>query len=190
MDALVLGSGSNNCDRYKLKTALKLIVEFLKMNNHTNIVLLSIPYRYDLQKFLYMNKQIQDYNRKLSKIAWAYDHVQFLDVDIECNLYTKHGLHFNKFGKVQLAKQLASIVQLMFGKKIDMALGWPIPLLTNSDLLTVVNPTAIVKVQCESVHVNVSIKDSTANRTVKRKRRFPCTRTLKIIIPQYSTTNR
>jgi hypothetical protein len=26
MDALVLGSGSNNCDRYKLKTALILIV--------------------------------------------------------------------------------------------------------------------------------------------------------------------
>jgi hypothetical protein len=31
----------------------------------------------------------------------------------------KHGLHFNKFGKVQLANQLASIVQLMFGKKTD-----------------------------------------------------------------------
>jgi hypothetical protein len=168
MDALVLGSGSNNCDRYKLKAALKLIVEFLKTNNHTNIVLLSI-HGHDLQKFSYMNEQIKEYNRKLSKIALAYDHIQFLDVDINRNLYTKHGLHFNKFGKVQLAKQLVSIVQLMFGKNIDppMALGWP----------TVVNPTDIVEVQCESVHVEVSIKDSTANRTVKRKRKFPCTRT-------------
>jgi hypothetical protein len=102
-----------------------------------------------------------------------------LDVDINHNLYTKHGLHFNKFGKVQLAKQLTSIVQLMFGKKTDppMALGWPTPLLINSGLETIVNPTDIVEVQCESVHVDVSIKDSTANRTVKRKRKFPCTRT-------------
>jgi hypothetical protein len=58
MDALVPGSCSNNCDRYKLKTALKLVVEFLKMNNHTNIVILSIPHCYDLQNFSYMNKQI------------------------------------------------------------------------------------------------------------------------------------
>jgi hypothetical protein len=64
-----------------------------------------------------------------------------VDVDINRNLYTIHGLHFNKFGKVQLAKQLASIVQLMFGKKNDlpMALGWPTPLLINSNLVTVVN---------------------------------------------------
>jgi hypothetical protein len=175
----VLGSGSNNCDRYKLKTALKLIVEFLKTNNHTNIVLLSIPHRYDLQKFSYMNKQIMEYNRKLSKIARAYNHVQFSDVDINRNLYTKQGLCFNKFGKVQLAKQLVSLVQLMFGKKTDlpMALGWPIPLLINSGLVTVVSPTDIVEVQCQSAHVDVSIKDSMPNRTVKRKRKFPCTRT-------------
>jgi hypothetical protein len=59
-----------------------------------------------------MNTQIEEYNRKLSKTAQAYDHVQFLDVDINCNIYTKHGLHFNNFGKVQLAKQLASIKRL------------------------------------------------------------------------------
>jgi hypothetical protein len=80
-------------------------------------------------------------------------------VDISHNLYTKHGLHFNKFGKIQLAKKLAFIVQLMFGKKIDppMALGWPTPLLDSGDLLTVVNPADIVEDQNESEHVYVSI---------------------------------
>jgi hypothetical protein len=100
-------------------------------------------------------------------------------VDINRNLYTKYGLHFNKFGKVQLAMQLESTVELMFGKKFDppMALGWPTPLLINSDLITVVNLTDIEAVQCESVNVDVSITDSTASMTAKRKRKFPCTRT-------------
>jgi hypothetical protein len=57
MDALVLGSGFNNCDKYMLKTALKLLVEFLKMSNHTNIVLLSIPHHYDLQKCSNLNNK-------------------------------------------------------------------------------------------------------------------------------------
>jgi hypothetical protein len=54
-----------------------------------------------------------------------------------------------------------------------MALGWPTPLLINSDLVTVVNPTDIVEVRCESANVDVSIKDRTASRTVKRKTHVP-----------------
>jgi hypothetical protein len=50
-----------------------------------------------------------------------------------------------------------------------MALGWPTPLLDRGDLQTVVNPVDIVEDQNESVHVDASIGDGTANRTVKRK---------------------
>jgi hypothetical protein len=124
-------------------------------------------------------------------MARAYDHVQFLDVDTNRNLYTKHGLHFNKFGKVQLAKKLLSIVQLRFGKKIDppMALGCPTPLLVSGDRLTVVNPIDIVEDQNESVHVDVSFGDGTANRTVRRKIAATTTATRSTSIQQNKINN-
>jgi lysophospholipase L1-like esterase len=116
-DTLVLGGGSNDLDKYKSKTALKLTTEFVKSNNHTNIILLSIPHHCDLQNHSYLNNEIWKYNRKLFKIAQAFDHIKFIDLGTNRSRFTKHGLHFNKLGKAYLAKQIASTVQLLLDKK-------------------------------------------------------------------------
>jgi hypothetical protein len=76
MDALVLGGGSNDLDRHKFKTALKLVTKLVKLNNHTNIILLNIPHHYDLQNHSCMNNEIRKYDRKLSERAQAWGSVQ------------------------------------------------------------------------------------------------------------------
>jgi hypothetical protein len=48
MDTLVLCGGSNDLDKYKSIRALKLVTEFVKSNDHTNIFLLSVPYCHDI----------------------------------------------------------------------------------------------------------------------------------------------
>jgi hypothetical protein len=56
-DTLVLGGGTNDLGRYKHRPVFKLATEFIKSNNHTNSVLLSIPHCHDLQSFSYTNKK-------------------------------------------------------------------------------------------------------------------------------------
>jgi RNase H-fold protein (predicted Holliday junction resolvase) len=48
-------------------TALRHVRNFIKSNNHTNIILVSAPHRYDLMQSSCVNNEIRSFNRKLMK---------------------------------------------------------------------------------------------------------------------------
>jgi lysophospholipase L1-like esterase len=108
-DVIVLSGGTKDIGKNNSKEAIRNVLNFVKTNSHTNIVLLTVPHRYDLESWSCVNEEIRVYNRKLEKCIKCFKHVTLLNHDLNRALYTRHGLHFNKTGKNVLARNIALI---------------------------------------------------------------------------------
>jgi hypothetical protein len=101
-------------------------MKFIERVNSTNIILTSVPYRYDLMDFSGTNNKIKSFNRKILKLAKIYRHVSVIETVNNRLLFTKHGMHLNETGKELLTKQLVlhifSILDVVKVKPISM--GW------------------------------------------------------------------
>jgi hypothetical protein len=84
-----------------------------KSNNHTNIILMNVPFWYDLSNSTFVSKNISTLNRKLQKLVKVFPHTSFLITDNR-NLFTNHGLHPNKLGKQLVYHHIASLLQSIF----------------------------------------------------------------------------
>jgi hypothetical protein len=98
-DLIVICSGTNDHETNKFSLAFQNISNFIKANNHTNVILINIPFRYDLQNSALINDIIFTLNRKLKKLTKSFPNTNFLETDNNRNMFTKHGLHLNKLGK-------------------------------------------------------------------------------------------
>jgi hypothetical protein len=105
-DVIVFLGGSNDVYRNNSVTALTQIVKFCGVVNNTNIIVLDIPHRYDLDNNSIVNKEIQTFNRKVRKITKHFNDVSILEVSFNREAFTQHGLHLNRLGKCLIAKQI------------------------------------------------------------------------------------
>jgi len=69
-DVVILCGGANKVAKNNSKTALRHIRNFINSNNHTNIILISVPHSYDLMQSSRVNNEIRSFNRKLMKSGW------------------------------------------------------------------------------------------------------------------------
>ena len=83
------------------------MARIVQQYNNTNIIIVNIPHRYDLERTSVINSEKHVFNRQILKVAKAYSHVTVVDTDLDRKFYTRHGLHLNKRGKDGLAKGLA-----------------------------------------------------------------------------------
>jgi hypothetical protein len=67
-DVIFICCGANDFNSDKDEPTIDHIMEFIKSNNHTNIVLANVPIRYDLSYHSQVNKGIRSYNKKLMEI--------------------------------------------------------------------------------------------------------------------------
>jgi hypothetical protein len=93
-DVIVIQKGSNDVYRNNAK-----LVKFCEELTNTNIILLDILHRYDLERTSCVNNEIQVFNRKLKKATKPYKHVRILETSTNRKDYTQHGMHLNKLGK-------------------------------------------------------------------------------------------
>ena len=125
-DFLIICSGANDIDRNDSRNAFKNITSFIKNVNHTNIILISAPYRHDIMDYSHVNNLIKSFNSKLFKLAKTFSHVSIMEIVNNRFLFTKHGLHLNESGKELLSNQLVlhifSILEEVSSKPI--ILGW------------------------------------------------------------------
>jgi len=105
-DILIIRSGTNDTDGNYSRNAFKNITNFIKNVNHTNIILISVPYRYDVTGYSHVNSTIKSFNSKLRKLAKIFSHVSIIEIVNNRLLFTKHGLHLNESGKELLSNQL------------------------------------------------------------------------------------
>ena len=105
-DFLIICSGRNDIDRNYSRNGFKNITNYIKSVNHTNIILISVPYRHDVMDYSHVNSTIKSFNSMLLKLAKIFNHVSIIESVNNRLLFTKHGLDLNKPGKELLSNQL------------------------------------------------------------------------------------
>ena len=91
--------GNNDIERNLHGKNLTSIVRFLDGTQHTNVILIDVPLRYDPGKRPHINEEIVNYNRKLHKVTKSFKHAKLIKSTTNRELFTHHGLHLNKKGK-------------------------------------------------------------------------------------------
>ena len=129
-DFLVISSGTNDLNLDNFAITFQNIRNYLMRINHFNIILLSIPFRYDLQNCPAVNMKISMLNKKLQKLIRVLLHTKFLDSNDDRKLFTKHGLHHNKLGKYLVTSQVACHILATFQHRASscLPLGWYEPI--------------------------------------------------------------
>jgi hypothetical protein len=98
------------------------IMEFIKSNNHTNIVLANVSIRYDLLYYSQVNKGERSYNKKLLEIIKEQKQVALIEKETDRKYYTRHGLHFNKLGKLLFSNKITQAIYSTLGMKLKQSI--------------------------------------------------------------------
>jgi hypothetical protein len=67
-DDLIICSGTYDMEQNNSVTAYNQIVNFTNTLSHTIIILLSVPFRYDLPPSSFINRETESFNRKLMEL--------------------------------------------------------------------------------------------------------------------------
>lgn len=110
-DYVFIHAGTNDMDSLQPNSAkrLQLPSSLVNLSCKTNVVLCSIPYRYD--KKAYLSTNIYETNN-FFKFVCAKSDFHYLDTNCFMfrPLFTKEGLHFNRRGKMVLASKLGQYI--------------------------------------------------------------------------------
>ena len=74
-DAVVVWGGANDIAKRNTDMGQRHLSKFVNANNHTNIVVISAPHRYDLEESSCVNTEVERYNRLLKKRMKPNTHV-------------------------------------------------------------------------------------------------------------------
>lgn len=102
-DFLFLMCGTNDIDEhFNINIFINTLEANLQTLANTNVLISSIPYRYD---FPYLNKVIRKVNYKIQDLTNKYTFLRFLSLrELHKNDYTIQGLHLCNNGKTKLCK--------------------------------------------------------------------------------------
>jgi hypothetical protein len=172
-DIVILSAGSSDVDRKNLGVVLTQINAFVQTNYGTNIIIFDLPYRHDLNPTSSGNMKIREFNRKLRKITAVYKQVFPMSTNFSRGLFTRHRLHWNKWGKAQAVKLLCQIIKIIFQEVPQPMtnLKW-IESATLGDKLLAVNQER----EDLDKHQQLVIEKSIARRISTRQKRLPVTR--------------
>jgi len=89
-DVIVINGGANDVNSVRSQTisAVGNMASFAQKHNNTNIVIVNIAHRYDLDRTSVINSEIQVFNSQILKVAKAYSHVTIVDTDLDRKLFT------------------------------------------------------------------------------------------------------
>jgi len=80
-DVIFICGVSNDFKIDKDESIIDYIMEFIKTNNHTDIVLANVPIRYDLSYYSQENKGIRSFNKNLMEITQEHKQVALIELD-------------------------------------------------------------------------------------------------------------
>lgn len=108
-DYLVVIGGTNDLNCVGCESIITEEIEnLLEKTNTTNIIISSIPFRYDIP---YVNKKIKKININLKRITEKYSHSSFLSFNnMNRSDYSYHGVHFNNKGKSKLTHLISDFI--------------------------------------------------------------------------------
>jgi len=95
--------GTNDISKNEANIDLKHLGKFVNSRQNTNIMIVTVPHRNDLQE-TYVNKEIEVFSRKLHKMIKTVDNVKITQANLGRNDFTLHELHLNISGKEKMAE--------------------------------------------------------------------------------------
>lgn len=109
-DCIVVIGQTNDIEEFKIRNKhcflldlLKYIESHLSISEHINIILSTIPYRYDVSSLNLINELIKDENLMIRELIFSKSHVRLLDLYLlQSSHHTRHGLYVIKKGKRSL----------------------------------------------------------------------------------------
>jgi len=116
-DVVVVWGGTRDVGRNETEIGLHQIRNFVENHKQTNVIVLSVPCRHDLESNSCVNDEVKVYNRKLKKHLKVFDNTCVLEVDTDRDLFTRHGLHMNSKGKEQIACKIVKTIKAMLNVK-------------------------------------------------------------------------
>lgn len=116
-DACIIWGGSNDVGRNETNIGICSLHEFVSCHQHTNVIVLKVPHRYDLPSNSCINEEVKTFNRKLDKLKKAHQNLFEVSMDMDRDLFTRQGFHLNTHGKEQAASDIISVLSNMFKVK-------------------------------------------------------------------------
>jgi hypothetical protein len=105
-DTVIVSGRTNDIERNLHGKNLTSIVRVLDATQHTNVILIDVPLRYDPGKRSHINEEVVNYNRKLHKVTKSFKHAKLFKATTNRELFTQHGLHLNKKGKEIMSNEI------------------------------------------------------------------------------------
>ena len=106
-DTVIIWGGCNDVNRNKSMKGLVKLNEFVDQKNNTNIMIVNIPHRHDLLATSSINKEVENFNKKLQKIMKHKDNLRILNHKPAKEDFTQQGLHLNATDKTKIAKLMS-----------------------------------------------------------------------------------
>ena len=108
-DYVVIWGGTNDSRNWSL-VGLRHMRKFALQNNHTNIIAVTPPHRYDLPDFSYVNEETHVFSRKLRKLLKDMHHTSVVDINLTRDKFARHGLQENPSGRERIAKIIGQTI--------------------------------------------------------------------------------
>jgi hypothetical protein len=113
-DVLIICGGARDVARNESEERLRKILEFIRFLSNTNVIVTSVPHRFDLQADSCVNKEVELFNRKLQKQMKTFGHVKICNLSDNREHFISHGLHMNPKGKRGITNKWARNHPLSF----------------------------------------------------------------------------
>lgn len=113
-NCIIIMTGTNDFDSASSQDIIQVLEDILCHLKTQNVILVDIPHRHDLKFKGHTNLKIFDANKKIEDLSSKYKcHlVKIGRGNLHRNGHTKHGLHFSRFGKNELARKLFAAIKL------------------------------------------------------------------------------
>jgi hypothetical protein len=124
-DIVFVWGGANDIRKNASTDGLKHISNFVEHRRHTNTVIMNSPQKYDLITSSCVNSKVKAFNRKLCNRMKRFDHIEIIDVDLNTEHFTQHGLHTNMAGKELITQRTAkniirTLTRRMTSQQLEM----------------------------------------------------------------------
>jgi len=115
-NVVVVWGGTKDVGKNKTQNGLLQLKNIAENHKQTNIFVMSIPHRYDLQINSWLNNEIQVFNTKLRTQKKVSGNAFLIEVNSDRDQFTRPDVHLNSKDKEQSAKKMVNTIEDILNK--------------------------------------------------------------------------
>jgi hypothetical protein len=115
-DTLIIWGGTREVSKNESLKGLVGVRKFIQINSNTNVIVMNLPKRWDLEEHSCVSEEVVKFNRKLSKYL-MFQHAHYMEVICDRKLHTTQGLHLNAKGNEHIARQSVDYIKAQITSK-------------------------------------------------------------------------